>query len=119
MSATTDTTTRPPMFSDADRLRLFTRQELGERLGGTCSVDWFLRAFRIPVRCKNRVVCGSDVLRALEAPPAAADEAEPEAAVPATVETIHGARRTKLPGKRQDAGTCAGIQPLTIGGKLK
>jgi hypothetical protein len=95
-----------PMFTEADRLTLFTRAELAERLGDRCSVDWFLRFFNVPVRCKGRVIVGADIVRALTNPPASeAEESEPEHA---TIADIH---RTPV-RTTKSGGTCAAIEPI-------
>lgn len=57
------------MFADTDRWRLFTRDDMAARLVRTCSVEWFLRAYRVPTRCKGRVIAGADLLKALADPP--------------------------------------------------
>jgi hypothetical protein len=95
------------MFTDADRFRLFTRQELAERLGDTCSPDWFLRTFAIPARCKGRVFCGADILRALENPPAG----DTEDAEPGPAATVHAMQ--PKPRRARHTGTCADLQPMT------
>lgn len=97
-------TLHTPMFTDADRLCLFTRAEVEVRLNGVCSVDWFLRAFSVPVRCKGRVIAGADIVKALANPPAPeTEEAEP---VPAVIADIRPTRRIRR------GTTCATIEPL-------
>lgn len=89
------------MFHETDRYRLFTRSELQERLGSTCTVEWFLREFQITTRCKGRVIAGSDVLRSLADPPSPQEERESAARIPQNA-------------KRSGPGTCATLERLSV-----
>lgn len=97
------------MFTEADRLRLFTRAELQERLGDVCTVEWFLEEFQIPTRCKGRVIAGADLVRALSTPPPAGGKTER----PATA-AVSRPRPRKAPAAKPGAppATCAGLKTL-------
>lgn len=57
------------MFTEADKYKLFTRDEIAERLGDNHgSVEWFVETFCLAPLCKGRLFQGSDILRALERP---------------------------------------------------
>lgn len=101
-----------PMFTDADELHLFTRSELQARLGDTCTVDWFLRRFRIPTECKGRVIAGADVVRAMRNKPAAEAEETP-AETAATVQPVPVPSVPRKFGRSQKNGTCARLERLT------
>ncbi len=75
------------MFTDADKYRLFTTEDLEERLGKRCSVDWFLRRFQLRRECGGKLVLGSEILRALADPPAAGSQEE-ESAPSCVVEVV-------------------------------
>lgn len=104
------------MFTAEDRYRVFTRAELQDRLGTRCKVEWFLSELRITVRCKGRLILGSDVLRALDDPPSADtngstthnhdDEAESARA------PLARPQRGKCSTAKQE-GTCASIELLS------
>jgi len=102
------------MFTDADKLHLFTRAELQERLGESCTVEWFVRAFQIPARCNGRLFAGGDIVRALASPPAVPSDDNIIGDVAGESAQAMAPRRVTGRRRATDPGTCASIELLPI-----
>lgn len=65
------------MFFESDRLHLFTREEIEERLNGRCSYDWFVEHYRLNKTCGGKLIEGNAIVEAMLHPPVAVPDPEP------------------------------------------